>query len=57
MVRTGTPLYEKIYKSLKEEILNGQYKEGERIPSEKELADLFGVSRITTKRSMEMLAK
>nr|WP_188496701.1 GntR family transcriptional regulator [Pullulanibacillus pueri] len=57
VIRTATPLYEKIYQSLKEEIMNNRYKIGDRIPSEKELAELFGVSRITTKRALEMLAR
>ncbi|WP_042223065.1 GntR family transcriptional regulator [Oceanobacillus manasiensis] len=50
------PLYKKIYQSLKEDILNNVYKDGDLIPSEKELAELFKVSRITIKHSLEMLA-
>ncbi len=48
-------LYEKIISYLKEEIENEKYKQGDRIPTEKELAQQFGVSRITSKRALEEL--
>ncbi|WP_308737465.1 GntR family transcriptional regulator [Paenibacillus sp. PCH8] len=50
------PMYEQIFESLRERIQLHQYKVGERVPSEKELCDEFGVSRITTKKALEMLA-
>lgn len=50
------PLYQKIYNSIIEDIDKGIYKAGDRIPSEKELAERFNVSRITSKKAMEMLA-
>lgn len=50
------PMYEQIYESLRQAIISGQYQVGDRVPSEKELADQYGVSRITTKRALEMLA-
>ena len=34
----GVPLYVKIRQSLRENILKGSYKRGEKIPSEEELA-------------------
>lgn len=49
------PMYEKIYEAIRERIVSGQYKTGERVPSEKELCDEFSVSRITSKRALEML--
>jgi len=51
------PMYEKIYEALKEEIHTGRYGIGERVPSEKELADAYNVSRITSKKALEMLAE
>lgn len=49
------------YIVIKEEILNkiikGFYKSGDRIPSENELAEMYKVSKITTKRSLDELEK
>ncbi|WP_245608621.1 GntR family transcriptional regulator [Saccharibacillus sacchari] len=49
------PMYEQIFEALRERIRLQQYKIGDRVPSEKELCDEFGVSRITTKKALEML--
>ncbi|WP_373895477.1 GntR family transcriptional regulator [Virgibacillus sp. CBA3643] len=51
----NSPLYEVIYEKIKEDIITGKYQSGERIPSEKEIAETWGVSRITPKRSLEKL--
>lgn len=51
------PLYELIYNDISEKISNGEYREGDRIPSEKELAESYDVSRITSKKALEMLAE
>ncbi|MFC5650179.1 GntR family transcriptional regulator [Paenibacillus solisilvae] len=51
------PLYEQIYGFVYNQITTGQLKAGERVPSEKELADQFNVSRITTKKALESLAQ
>jgi GntR family transcriptional regulator, arabinose operon transcriptional repressor len=50
-------LYERVYSHVLEEIRNESFKPGERVPSEKELAEQFGVSRITSKRALRMLAE
>ncbi len=50
------PLYRQIFDTLSEQIRAGQLPPGERVPSEKEIARQFGVSRITSKRALEMLA-
>ena len=49
-------LYKKIYEDLLLEIQNGKYTVGSRLPSEMELAETYGVSRITSKKALEMLA-
>ncbi|MFC5464865.1 GntR family transcriptional regulator [Lederbergia graminis] len=49
-------LYEKIYESLKQDILSGRYKVGDKIPSEKELTKQYEVSAITTKKALEKLS-
>lgn len=51
------PLYEQIYNTILKDIEKGVYAPGERLPSEKELADLYHVSRITSKKAMGMLAE
>lgn len=51
-----TPLYHQIYVLLREQIVSGTYADGERVPSEHEIEDTFGVSRITAKRALDELA-
>lgn len=46
------PLYEQIRESVRTDILNGSLRHHERIPSEKELMSLFGVSRITVRQAL-----
>lgn len=53
---SSKPMYEKIFDEVKRRILTKQYGRGERIPSEKELADEYNVSRITSKKALELLA-
>ncbi len=49
-------LYERVYDWVLEEIRTESLRAGDRVPSEKELAERFGVSRITSKRALAMLA-
>ncbi len=51
-----TPLYHQIYLILKGQITDGVYSPDARLPSEQELTERFGVSRITAKRAMDELA-
>ncbi len=51
-----TPLYHQLFTMLKSCIVGGVLKDGERMPSEKELADAFSVSRITARRALHDLA-
>jgi GntR family transcriptional regulator of arabinose operon len=51
------PLYEKIYIDLFNQIKSGQLKSNDRVPSEKELANQYQVSRITSKKALEKLAQ
>ncbi|MGM0837680.1 MAG: GntR family transcriptional regulator [Bacillota bacterium] len=52
-----TPLYEKIFDYIHEQIKQGKLKQGARVPSEKELAEEFNVSRITSKKALDLLAQ
>ncbi|SHM75744.1 GntR family transcriptional regulator [Gracilibacillus kekensis] len=56
MFALSKPLYEVLYENIKNDINLGVYKEGDRVPSEKELSQQFEVSRITTKKALELLA-
>jgi DNA-binding LacI/PurR family transcriptional regulator len=57
MSETSIPLYQRIYNDLVSRIKRGEYKDGDRIPSEKELAEEYSVSRITSKKALEMMAE
>lgn len=48
-------LYQKIYNDLIAGIQDGRYPPGHRLPSEKELSGQYNVSRITSKKALEML--
>ena len=49
------PLYKQIQHQLKELILSGKLRPGDRIPSENELAEYFNVSQITSKQAIMAL--
>ncbi len=46
---------EQVFEQLKEQILNNEWKKGEKIPSENELAALLGVSRVTVRNALQKL--
>ncbi|MFT4026348.1 MAG: GntR family transcriptional regulator [Novosphingobium sp.] len=50
-----SPRYVQVYTALKAWINQGAYPPGGRLPSEPELCDIFGVSRITVRAAVEML--
>jgi GntR family transcriptional regulator of arabinose operon len=50
-------LYKKIYNEIYNQIAQGYYHIGDKIPSEKEISDLYSVSRITSKRVLDELEK
>ena len=52
-----TPLYVQLMEELETSIRNGVYKPGDQVPTEGGLADLFHVSKITSKRALNMLAE
>jgi|SRR5690606_3911681 len=49
------PLYAQIRQALRQRILEGHYKPYERLPSEQELMQAFGVSRITVRHALKDL--
>jgi GntR family transcriptional regulator len=50
--KEAPPLYSQIKKDIKRKIKNSEYKPGEKIPSEKELQEIFDVSRITVRKAV-----
>jgi DNA-binding LacI/PurR family transcriptional regulator len=48
-------LYQRVYDYVLDEIRTGKLSRGDRVPSEMELAQLFGVSRITSKKALQTL--
>ena len=51
------PLYDLIEQNLRELILRGQLNMGESVPSELELAELYGVSRLTVRKALDNLTR
>ena len=52
-----TPLYFQLYSLLKSGILDGSFSNGSQLPTEGQLSVDFGVSRITSKRALDELAR
>ena len=51
------PLYHQIFLQLRGEIASGERAVGSRLPTEQELSESFGVSRITARRALDELAQ
>ena len=49
-------LYDKVRENLLSKIKDGTYPEGQTIPSELELAQIYGVSRPTVRQALQLLA-
>ena len=54
--KSGRPIYEQIVSQLREQILSGELREDEALPSIRDLARDLRISVITTKRAYEELA-
>ena len=52
----GQPLYESLYRCLRQDILDGKLACGEKLPSKRALAENLKVSRITVENAYEQLA-
>lgn len=50
-----SPLYQQIYEEIQSSIETGEYVEDQMLPTEKELIEKYGVSRITVRRAIEDL--
>lgn len=47
---------DQVYQQMQDQIVSGDWKPGTRIPSENELAEQFGVSRVTVRNALQKLA-
>jgi GntR family transcriptional regulator len=50
-----SPRYIQVYSTVRDWVYQGSYKPGSRLPTEEELCRLFQVSRITTRKAVDML--
>ena len=55
--KSGIPIYDQIYKQIKQMIVSGELKEDDMLPSIRNLAKDLGISVITTKRAYEELER
>lgn len=55
--RSGTPIYDQIYKQVKNLIISGELRENDPLPSIRSLAKDLRISVITTKRAYDELEK
>jgi GntR family transcriptional regulator len=51
------PLWRQVYAGIRERILDGTLSPGQRVPSEVELIQLTGVSRVTVRQALELLER
>lgn len=54
---SGKKLYEQVLERIKGMIAQGTYQKGEMLPSEKELMEMMGVSRITVREALRLLSE
>ena len=53
----GISLYVQLQNILREKILSGDYRVGEKIPPENELCEIYNVSRITVRKAIDTLVQ
>lgn len=55
--KSKLPLYDQIERNLRDLIVDGHLKPGEMVPGEWDLADIYGVSRLTVRRALDELVR
>lgn len=53
--KSDVPLYEQVYQCVKEDIINGNLKQGEKLPSKRTFAHNHGISTITIQNAYDQL--
>ncbi|MEH7347565.1 GntR family transcriptional regulator [Gottfriedia acidiceleris] len=51
------PLYQQLYNTIRENIASGEYKPGDRIPSEAQLIEIYNISRVTVRSALNKLVE
>jgi DNA-binding GntR family transcriptional regulator len=54
--RKSIPRYRRLYQTLRRHILDSVYREGDLLPSENELCQLYGMTRPTVRQALALLA-
>lgn len=57
VVTRGEPLHQQVARNIRNDIQAGVLRDGQRLPSTKEMADEWGVSTFTIKEAMDLLVK
>ena len=52
---SGVPLYEQAYRCIKNDIISGNLRSGEKLPSKRTFADNNGISTITIQNAYDQL--
>ena len=52
----NVPIHRKLYETLRKQISTGKYKDGDMLPSENELCQLYGTTRPTVRQALSSLA-
>jgi DNA-binding LacI/PurR family transcriptional regulator len=55
-VKKSLPIHKQLYQILRGPIMSGAYRSGTKLPTETELTEIHGVSRITVRRALQELA-
>jgi len=50
-----TKISDQVFEQMKQQMLRGEWKPGEKLPSENQLAEAFGVSRVTIRHALQKL--
>ena len=54
---SSVPLYKQLYHQLRDAIEHGDYQAGEKLPSERETAAYYGISRPTVRKAFDLLRR
>ena len=56
IIMPRTPIWREIYDTLRTEVVDGSFKAGDKLPTEKELSERFNVNRHTVRRALAELS-
>ena len=51
----AVPLYQQLYDAILSKIESGEYEHGQRIPSEPQLSEMYGIGRVTVRSALQRL--